>query len=542
MVQKERPGRGPGSRLSEAVRQGRERAEARRYKNGGRQPWAARKIAVGIVIALICYVYYVYVARFCVPMIRKEGRALGGRPLGIALLVVFNVLWFMFIWTYATVVLVSPGYASHHTEQCSLPVQSPPSHHHYPPSPTDSEDHGNLISGRPYENDHYPRPIRLESRDEQVRPTDAIPAVASRKALREPPAAHLRGGEPGQSSGPPPSMNDDLPPPAFSRHPPTHPVLAPEYRYCSRDGIVKPPRTHHCRACGTCVLKYDHHCPWIGQCVGMWNHKFFINFLMWSSTFTLYVFLSVLILLARRSPASPDPQHIVIIALAGFFAIFTTTLFLTQSHLVLLNMTTVEQLHAQRMHEREKAILSDLIPCPCTGLCGGGSGRRWEEGMPDVAKQVTPCGVVVERKRIKEQWNVEWGKVEKEGNLWWSGSQRENWEQVMGRNPFGWFLPIGRSLGDGLSFTQNPRFDEQGRWRRRREWPAETASFSLPTELYLELFAHLPLKALIDSRAVCHQWCNIVPTADIPPARRLLLDLYLKLTDDKYFYLPRPRG
>ncbi|KIJ41139.1 hypothetical protein M422DRAFT_780541 [Sphaerobolus stellatus SS14] len=253
---------------------------------------------------------------------------------------------------------------------------------------THSEDHENLINGRQYENGYHPRPIRLESRDEQARP-------------RKPPAAHLRGGVPGQSPGSPPSMNVDLPPPAFSRHPPTHPVLAPE-------------------ACGTCVLKYDHHCPWIGQCVGMWNHKFFINFLMWSPTFTLYVFLSVLILLARRSPTSPDPQQIVIIALAGFFAIFMTTLFLTQSRFVFLNMTTIEQLHAQRMHEREKAILSDLIPCPCTGLCGEGVG-------------------VAGRKRIKEQWDVEWGKEEKEGNLWWSGSQRENWEQVMGRILWGGF-------------------------------------------------------------------------------------------------------
>ena len=37
-----------------------------------------------------------------------------------------------------------------------------------------------------------------------------------------------------------------------SRQPPRHPILAPEYRYCSRDGFVKPMRAHHCRICATC--------------------------------------------------------------------------------------------------------------------------------------------------------------------------------------------------------------------------------------------------------------------------------------------------
>lgn len=37
----------------------------------------------------------------------------------------------------------------------------------------------------------------------------------------------------------------------FARRPSTTPVLTPEYRFCNRDRIIKPPRTHHCRACGT---------------------------------------------------------------------------------------------------------------------------------------------------------------------------------------------------------------------------------------------------------------------------------------------------
>ena len=48
-----------------------------------------------------------------------------------------------------------------------------------------------------------------------------------------------------------PQSEDDLPPPLYSRRPPTTRILDADYRYCSRDELVKPYRTHHCRTCGT---------------------------------------------------------------------------------------------------------------------------------------------------------------------------------------------------------------------------------------------------------------------------------------------------
>ncbi|KIJ33817.1 hypothetical protein M422DRAFT_264107 [Sphaerobolus stellatus SS14] len=61
-----------------------------------------------------------------------------------------------------------------------------------------------------------------------------------------------------------------------------------------------------------------------------------------------------------------------------------------------------------------------------------------------------------------------------------------------------------------------------------------------PTQLYLEHLSHFRLQVLIVSRAVYLQWHNIVPTADIHPARRLLLDPYLKLMEGQYFHRTRP--
>ena len=42
-------------------------------------------------------------------------------------------------------------------------------------------------------------------------------------------------------------------------------------RKCENCDSMKPPRAHHCRTCGRCVMRMDHHCPWINNCVGANN-------------------------------------------------------------------------------------------------------------------------------------------------------------------------------------------------------------------------------------------------------------------------------
>jgi len=39
-------------------------------------------------------------------------------------------------------------------------------------------------------------------------------------------------------------------PPGSERRPPSTPILAPAHRYCGREGLIKPLRAHHCKACG----------------------------------------------------------------------------------------------------------------------------------------------------------------------------------------------------------------------------------------------------------------------------------------------------
>ncbi|KII83651.1 hypothetical protein PLICRDRAFT_47131 [Plicaturopsis crispa FD-325 SS-3] len=439
--------------------------KARRKK----QPWLVLKFTVGIASAIIAYAAYVYIGRLCVPMILRRPDAQGSRAMGIAFLIVFCIFLLMAVWSYIVVLFTSPGYAAQHVPKCARPIprNAPP-----PPPRRSNDTDSTHIGGGSYEaslptprfdlsvygthentptvesaphfemplSEKDPRPHRPDERyslytgnDVHAGVLDTLPAPA-----------------PGPTTIPPlPVPNaTGLPPPLMSRRPPTTPVLLPEYRYCPHCEIVKPYRTHHCRACGTCVLKYDHHCPWIGQCVGARNHKFFLIFCQWCLLYCLWIFTTLIGL--NVSPSSSpafdiDPQQIAIIAISGVFALFTGLLYASHVILIFRNTTTVESLGVRDMKERERATLAHMYPM---------------------------YSVRAKAKTVKA-WDEEWGRIGKEGHLWWLGSKRANWESVMGTRRWGWFLPIGRDPNAGLHYDPNPRFDAEGRWLRRSEWPEE---------------------------------------------------------------------
>lgn len=144
------------------------------------------------------------------------------------------------------------------------------------------------------------------------------------------------------------------------------------------------------------------------------------------------------------------------------FGLFTFVMSITQTRLILVNMTTVEQMRVQDMEEYESAMLAEMY-----SMCAFANKRR-----------------------ARAQWDEEWGRPVVEGNIWWLGSRRKNWDSVMGQSIWSWFrefrspivhppaqlirssqVPIGKPENDGLDYPVNPRFDDQGRWRRRAEWP-----------------------------------------------------------------------
>ncbi|KAF9646143.1 zf-DHHC-domain-containing protein [Thelephora ganbajun] len=396
--------------------------EKRHKRRSKPQPWILLKFAVFLTLGIIGFATYVYIGRFCVPMLTRKPEAMGDRVFGIAFLVIFSILLIVMLWAYVKVCLTSPGFAKDHVQPTPRPEMS--SWHTI-----------HDIGGQPYQND----------------PPSGSPTQPS---LVPPPPVHHDVSQ--SSSGhTAPQSEDTYPPsrtktiseqnpPGPGRRPPSTPVLAPAYRYCGREGLVKPPRTHHCSACRKCVLKYDHHCPWIGQCVGARNHKFFLQFVFWASLFCAWTFSTLLGFVALpRNHENLDTLKIVIIILTGLFGLFTLTMLGTHMRLILLNMTTVEQMRVQDVKERESEMLSEMYP-----MCA-----------------------FAKKRQARARWDEEWGRPMIEGNIWWLGSGQKNWESVMGESVWSWFIPVGKAENDGLDYPVNPRFDDQGRWRRRREWP-----------------------------------------------------------------------
>ncbi|BES99368.1 DHHC palmitoyltransferase [Nesidiocoris tenuis] len=60
---------------------------------------------------------------------------------------------------------------------------------------------------------------------------------------------------------------------------------------CRKCIVPKPPRTHHCSVCGTCILKMDHHCPWLNNCVGHYNHRYFFMYMVFIALSTLFIMI-----------------------------------------------------------------------------------------------------------------------------------------------------------------------------------------------------------------------------------------------------------
>ncbi|KNZ76633.1 Palmitoyltransferase PFA3 [Termitomyces sp. J132] len=406
---------------------------------------------VGFTSAMMVYSAYVFIGRFCVDMIRRRENAGGTRGTGIALLIVFVILWLWMVWAYAKVVFTSPGYARDYVSKSNRPMfpeppipfipydnivensRSParPLHSTGPLRDMDQES----IGGPSYENLPVRQPVDISK-----------PAMVNNVARAETNEQDSRNSSPRK-----PELvytRHENPADYLHRRPLMTPILRPEYRYCEVDRIVKPYRTHHCRSCGTCILKYDHHCPWIGQCVGARNQKFFMNFIQVTSFLTTYTCVTLLVFVVLRATSADghiDPQKIVIVAFAGLFAVFTTLMQFTHVRLIWSGQTTVESMQGHRMKHREKQAMNDVI-------------GYW---------------AILAKRRKTRSYDEEWGRIGREGNIWWLGSGKKGWVDVMGYNVWGWFLPIGKSLNDGLTYPVNPRFDAQGIWRKRAEWPRE---------------------------------------------------------------------
>lgn len=132
--------------------------------------------------------------------------------------------------------------------------------------------------------------------------------------------------------------------------------------WCGTCANWKPDRTHHCSDVGRCVLKLDHFCPWVGGVVSEANFKFFIQFVTYTSIYTLYTMIVVSYFWADRSSHGygVNGNWLALLVLSVLFTLFTAGMAGNSIHLALKNTTTIDNInHAARtMH------LAVYIPNP----------------------------------------------------------------------------------------------------------------------------------------------------------------------------------
>ena len=157
------------------------------------------------------------------------------------------------------------------------------------------------------------------------------------------------------------------------------------------------------------------------------------------------------------------------------------------THLVLIstNQTTVEHLASHTTKDRESDMLDEMYSC-----CAFRFVLFFFLLFPMHLYELSFIGWLFRAKwRTRQAWDTEYGRIGREANMWWLGTVRANWEQVFGPRTWTWFresfphplphviincllVPIGSMKDKGLDYPQNPRFNADGQWLPRRQWPS----------------------------------------------------------------------
>lgn len=126
---------------------------------------------------------------------------------------------------------------------------------------------------------------------------------------------------------------------------------------CGRCDAYKPPRSHHCRICGRCIVRMDHHCPWMNNCIGARNQKHFILFLTY--TWAQCVFILVLVVVRLSScdaslyacfPGLVGRLTISIVTLSILALVFVSSMLYNQVYAILTGIGTIDRMKRRTRH------------------------------------------------------------------------------------------------------------------------------------------------------------------------------------------------
>ena len=207
-------------------------------------------------------------------------------------------------------------------------------------------------------------------------------------------------------------------------------------RWCSQCLNWKQDRVRHCREVDRCVRKMDHFCPWVGGVVSETSFKFFIQFTLWTTVFCFFnlVMIAKYSAESRRNTGDVNIHWIVSVALAGLFFIFSLGMSASSIQLVLLNVTTIENL-SRRTIVWDLAVYMPEAPEQPATFPTISFGTE-QAANPLVGGNSVPLPGAIKTYAILHS---------KPGENPWDLGAFRNFKSVMGEHWYDWFLPIKKS-------------------------------------------------------------------------------------------------
>jgi palmitoyltransferase len=202
----------------------------------------------------------------------------------------------------------------------------------------------------------------------------------------------------------------------------------------------------------------DHYCPWVGGVVGENSFKFFVQFVAYAFFYCLFVVVVAAIYLSEDlSDTSELNGHFVaLVAISGFFGLFTLGMTCSSLQFVFANLTTIENLSKKR----RAWIFAVLIP-PTFSLPQQGNYPHITYPLPLPASEKSSSSAVSSPASAPHDETISDPEVLSErdtratrtfailqlavGRNPWDLGAVGNWKSVMGNNFLEWVLPIKQS-------------------------------------------------------------------------------------------------
>ncbi|GIJ85796.1 palmitoyltransferase pfa5 [Aspergillus pseudoviridinutans] len=210
--------------------------------------------------------------------------------------------------------------------------------------------------------------------------------------------------------------------------------------FYTKDVFFKTDRAHHCREVERCVRKMDHFCPWVGGVVSETSFKFFIQFIVYTMLYCIFVLIVFAIYTAelRREAGRTNAHWIVCLALSSLFGFFAFGMTISSVQLAAYNLTTIENLN------RRSAVWTLAIRVPRHILS-----KNWAPTFRTITYPLPPLpsaeSEVAREFPVGEQHVFAILQTLPGENPFDLGSPLKNIQQVMGFSLLEWLLPIKQS-------------------------------------------------------------------------------------------------